>query len=98
MSVVGMLPDNYETNPTTIWKFRIRTAGDQLEVVIVAPHRQLWAAAGPYMANANLLSLVSWVNLIIEHTECMEYVPAGIARHLPVYIGDIRISNYCEIP
>jgi hypothetical protein len=50
---------------------------------LIERHREVWAAVGPVMANANPRSLTSWANLLIEYAQWLDPSEGGEREHLP---------------
>lgn len=51
--------------------------------VLIAAHRQPWAAVGPAVGNANPDSAISWANLLIEYAPWLDPAVGGVVDHLP---------------
>jgi len=51
--------------------------------VLIAAHRESWAAVGPRMCNGNPDNMLSWADFYITHGEWENPVLSGPARHLP---------------
>jgi hypothetical protein len=51
--------------------------------LLLAAHREGWAAVGPTMSNANPRSMVSWAGLYLNYGCCLAPASAGESRHLP---------------
>ena len=51
--------------------------------VMIAAHRQPWAAVGPSMRNGNPSTMLSWADFYQSYGEWAHPIPPGPVRHLP---------------
>ncbi len=70
--------------------------------LLLAAHREGWAAVGPLMSNANPLSMVSWAGLYLNYGCCLAPASPGEAHSLPwhnvSYRRDLLLKYGEELP